>query len=53
MTVGKLSSLPLLDEAYEDVINCSDKFSTMIEKISVEMIGAYDESIIIMEHKLT
>jgi 2'-5' RNA ligase len=52
MTVGKLSSLPLLDEAYDNVINYNDKFSTLVKKISVEVIGVHDESIIIIEHEL-
>jgi 2'-5' RNA ligase len=50
MTVGKLTSTLLLDEAYDDVIKCNDKFTTMVEKISVEMICEHDESIIIIEH---
>ena len=52
MTIGKLSSPLLLDEAYDDVIKCYDKFSTVVEKISVEVIGEHDESIIIFEYEL-
>ncbi|WP_019230129.1 2'-5' RNA ligase family protein [Sedimentibacter sp. B4] len=52
MTVGKVSSMELLDKAYDDVNKYNDKFSTVINKISVEMIGEHEESIIIIEHEL-
>ncbi len=52
MTVGKVSSKALLDKAFDDVKKCNDKFSTMVKKISVEVIGEHDESIIIIEHEL-
>lgn len=52
MTVGKVSSMELLDKAFDDVNNCNDKFSTVVKKISVEMIGEHEESIIVIEHKL-
>lgn len=52
MTVGKVSSTKLLEKAFEDVSNCNDKFSTVVKKISVEMIGKHEESIIIIEHTL-
>lgn len=52
MTVGKVSSMELLDKAFDDVNKCNDKFSTVIKKISVEMIGEHEESIIIIEHEL-
>ncbi|MBZ9635083.1 2'-5' RNA ligase family protein [Clostridium sp. FP1] len=52
MTVGKVSSKALLDKAFYDVNKCNDKFSTVVKKISVEMIGEHDESIIIIEHEL-
>lgn len=52
MTVGKLSSVELLDKAFEDVSRHNDKFNTIIKKISVEMIGEHEESIIIIEHNL-
>lgn len=52
MTVGKLSSVELLDKAFEDVSRYNDKFNTIIKKISVEMIGEHEESIIIIEHNL-
>lgn len=52
MTVGKLSSKELLEEAFNDVNKYKDKFSAVINKISVEMIGEHEESIIIIEHEL-
>lgn len=52
MTVGKLSSTELLDEAYDYVSECNEKFSTVVKKISVEVIGEQEESIIIIEQEL-
>ena len=52
MTVGRLSSTLLLDEAYDDIKEYSRKFSSIVNRISVEMIGEHDESIIIIEHDL-
>jgi 2'-5' RNA ligase len=52
MTVGKLSSIELLDSAFDDVSKCNNKFSTVVKKISIEMIGEHEESIIIIEHEL-
>lgn len=52
MTVGKLSSIELLDKAFDDVNKCNDKFTTEVKKISVEMIGEHEESIIIIEYEL-
>ncbi len=52
MTVGKVSTLELLNKAFDAVSNYSDKFSTVLKKISVEMIGDQEESIIIIEHEL-
>lgn len=52
MTVGKVSSKELLDKAFNDVNKCIDTFSTVVNKISVEMIGEHKESIIIIEHEL-
>lgn len=52
MTVGKLSMIQLLEEAFEDVsLNC-DLFNTIVDKVSVEMIGKNDESIIAINKKL-
>ncbi|SHH32965.1 2'-5' RNA ligase superfamily protein [Clostridium collagenovorans DSM 3089] len=52
MTVGKLSSTELLYEAYDYVSECNEKFSTVVKKISVEVIGEQEESIIIIEQEL-
>ncbi|MDI9217201.1 2'-5' RNA ligase family protein [Clostridium tertium] len=52
MTVGKLSSIELLDKAFYNVSKSNAKFSTVVKKISVEMIGENEESIIIIEHEL-
>jgi 2'-5' RNA ligase len=53
ITVGNLSSINLLNKAFNDVKNYNDKFSTVVKKISVEMIGDNEESIIIIEHALS
>ncbi len=47
MTVGKVSSMELLDKAFDDVNKCNEKFITVVKKISVEMIGEHEESIIL------
>ncbi len=52
MTVGKVSSKELLEEAFNDVNKCKDKFSAVINMVSVEMIGEHEESIIIIKHEL-
>ncbi|MGG7142958.1 2'-5' RNA ligase family protein [Clostridium nigeriense] len=52
MTVGKLSSIELLNKAFDDVNRCNDKFSTIVRKISVEMISEHEESIIVIEYEL-
>jgi len=52
MTIGKLPTVQLLNEAYESVKGINDTFSTIISKISVEMIGNKEESIIILEKEL-
>lgn len=52
MTVGKVSSLELLNKAFDNVNkHYNEKFSTVVKKISVEMIGDYQESIIVIEHE--
>lgn len=53
MTVGKLPSIDLLDEVFEDVVKYRDKFSTVVKKISVETIGENEESIIIIEQEIS
>lgn len=52
MTVGKLSSVEELDEAFESVQTLEELFKTKVTKISVEMIGEHEESIIILEKEL-
>lgn len=52
MTVGKLNSEQELNRAYEYVRNIDDRFQTTVKKVSVEMIGEHEESIIIIERIL-
>lgn len=52
MTVGKVYPIELLDKAFNDVNTYNDTFSTVVKKISVEMIGEHEESIIVIEHEL-
>lgn len=52
MTVGKLNSTESLDKAFGYVGKCNEKFRTIVKKVSVEIIGEKEESIIIIEHYL-
>ena len=52
MTIGKLNSVSLLNDAYAKLQSMNEIFETTVNKISVEMIGANEESIIIMEKYL-
>lgn len=52
MTVGKLPTVEALNSAVRNIGSISDTFSTIVNKISVEMIGENEESIIIMEKEL-
>lgn len=52
MTVGKLPTVDALNEAYEEVKGINRTFKTVVKKISVEMIGENEESIIIIEQEL-
>lgn len=52
MTVGKTRTVEELNEAYEDASSCTEIFSATVTKISVEMIGEHEESIIIIEKEL-
>lgn len=52
MTVGKLPSKELLDQAFDNVQFCHEKFNTLVNKVSVEMIGEHEESIIVIEQSL-
>ena len=53
MTVGKLPTVDALNKAYEEVQGISKAFKTMVNRISVEMIGENEESIIIIEQELS
>ncbi len=52
MTVGKLNNEQELDGACEYVKNIDVSFRTLVDKVSVEMIGEHEESIIAFEIKL-
>lgn len=53
MTVGKLSNVSELDLAYESISEITTTFRTTINKISIEMIGENEESIVVIEKKLS
>lgn len=52
MTMGKLPTVEQMDEAYAEVCNCQERFKTVVNTISVEMIGENEESIIVIEKEL-
>jgi len=52
MTVGKLVTAEELDKAYKQVKFMDSTFHTEVRKISVEMIGENEESIIVVEKVL-
>ena len=52
ITVGKLPSKEMLDEALASVGHIEDEFATTVNKISVEVIGENEESIIVIEKML-
>ncbi len=52
MTIGKLPAVEMLNEAYDEVKSIKESFITIVNKISVEMIGDNEESIIIIEKNL-
>lgn len=52
MTVGKLPTVEQLDKAGAQVKSMEDTFRTVVRKISVEMIGENEESIIVVEKVL-
>lgn len=52
MTVGNLETATKMDDAFEKVKSLDEEFCTIVDTISVEMIGEHEESIIIMEIKL-
>lgn len=52
MTIGNFYNKEELDNAYRDVGGIKDRFSTMVDMISVEVIDENEDSIIEMEVKL-
>ncbi|SEU08200.1 2'-5' RNA ligase family protein [Lacrimispora sphenoides] len=52
LTLGNLDSLEKLEMAYLDASKCNETFKAVINTISVEVIGASGESMIISEHRL-
>jgi len=52
VTVGKLPTVEALETAYEEVKAVDINVRTVVDKISVEMIGENEESIIVIEHAL-
>ena len=52
MTIGNLPSAELLNSAYNNTKAVDITFSTVVKKISVEMIGDNEESIIVIEQDL-
>ena len=53
MTVGKLKTVDDLNNAYGSLIGNKTVFKSTITQISVEMIGENEESIIVIEKKLS
>ncbi len=53
MTVGRVSCAEALNEAFVDASRHKDTFGATVRRVSVEMIGPHEESIIIIEHELT
>ena len=53
MTVGKVETTLILDEAYEEIKDIDNTFSCKVDTISVEVIGPDEESIIVIENKLS
>ena len=52
MTVGKMSDVEELNKAYEQIKDNRCRFVSVVSKISVEMIGENEESIIVIEKHL-
>jgi hypothetical protein len=53
MTIGRFNTQEALEEAYNRLELFDSVFETIINKISVEIIGMRQESIIESEYKLT
>ena len=52
MTIGKLLTAELLENAFNNTKSIDNTFSTIVNKVSVEMIGDNKESIIVFEKEL-
>ena len=52
MTLGKLPTVEQLHNAFQNIHSVNDTFSTIVDKISVEMIGDNEESNIVIEKQL-
>lgn len=52
MTIGNLDSVDRMEQAYDSIKDMDIRFTTIVEKVSVEMIGDRGESNIIMEKNL-
>ena len=52
ITIGKFQTEKELNDAYNDIKNMDELFITIVNKISVEMIGKNEESIILIEKML-
>ena len=53
MTIGNFTNRTDLNNAYENVCLIKDRFSTLVEKISVEIIDENEDSIIEIEVNLS
>ena len=53
ITIGKLPSIQQLDDAYNNTKDLNETFITIVNRISVELIGENQESIILFEKELT
>lgn len=53
LTIGKLQSEEALDSAYQTLTGWNHSFTTMVDTISVEIIGEQKESIIELEYSLS
>lgn len=52
MTIGKVSTGELLNEAFNNISSMDTFFTTKVKNVSVEMIGDNEESIIVAEKEL-
>ena len=52
ITVGKFERMQECNTAFEDVKDIDNRFETIVDKVSVEMIGEKEESIIVIEKEL-